>query len=63
MKYDISVQNFHEFTGSKTIFSKKIAFFSPKIGEKKRKMSKSVSGYKTKKKRRKKVASTTKPLV
>ena len=27
--------NFHEFTGSKTILPKKIAFFSPKIGEKK----------------------------
>ena len=36
--------------------------FSPKIGEKK-KLSKSVSGYYKTKKRKKKVAWTTKPLV
>ena len=70
MKYDILVQTFtsvhpvlsvYIFTGSKTIFAKKKSdFFSPKILE--FFLSKSVLGYyKTKKKKEKKVARTTKP--
>jgi len=43
--------NFHEFTGSKTIFAKTKSPFSPKIGWKK--IVKSVSDYsKTKKKKK-----------
>ena len=58
MKYNILVQNFHEFTGSKQYLPKK-KNFSPKI-ENKKYLSESVSGYyKTKKK----MAWTTKPLV
>ena len=55
--------NFHEFTGSKTIFAKKI---SPFLAQKMENFfwSKSVSGYyKTKKRKEKKVAWTTKTLV
>ena len=44
--------------------TQKSSCFTPKIGKKKKKLSKSVSGdYKTKKKERKKVAWTNKTLV
>ena len=48
--------NFHEFTGSKTI----LPFLAQKL--EKKKLSKSVSGYYKTKKRKKKVAWTTKPI-
>ena len=52
--------NFHEFTGSKKIFD----FFNPKIGEKKicQNPFQAIIRLKKKKKKRK-VAWTTKPLV
>ena len=52
--------NFHEFTGSK-LLPKKSPFLAQKFDKKK--LSKSVSGYYKTKKKEKKVAWTTKPLV
>ena len=55
MKYDILLQTFTSALVLKQYLPKKIAFFSPKIGEEKNKLSKSVSGYyKTKTKEEKK---------
>jgi len=56
-------QNFHEFTGLKTIFAFSLAFFSPKIGEKKKICQNPFQAIIRLIKRRKKVAWTTKPLV
>jgi len=52
--------NFHEFTGSKTIFKKKKKILPKNL--RKKKLSKSVSGYYKTKKETKKVAWTTKPI-
>ena len=54
-------QNFREFTGSKQYLPKK--FFLAQLNSREKKMSESVSGYYKTKKKRKKVALTTKPLV
>ena len=61
MKYDILVPTFTSSLVRKQYLQKKIAFLAQKL--EKKKLAKSVSGYYKTKKKEKKVAWTTKPLV